>query len=331
MGSVARQDGPGSAVRWRAEVRPCPCCGAEAHRDLGRRGGQAHREGRGLETHVVRCRRCHAVYPRPVLLPEGNPYEQHPVDEYFSLHERQAARRMGRSLAQTARGLLGHGGRLLELGCGRGDLLLGAADEGFEIRGVEMTESFVDAELADRVEIAPLERARALDEQYDVVVLGAILEHVYEPRQTLTRIAAALRPGGVVFVDVPNECGLWFRAGNAYQRLRGRDWSVNLSPTFPPFHVVGFCPRSLRALVTACGLQVLSLETPRWSNDLPTLQGVGGKIERWGSGAALGLGSLVGMGAGIVCWARKPATTNGATESTENERRERPGEKRHGH
>jgi SAM-dependent methyltransferase len=306
MASAAIQEGPGGGVRWRAELRPCPCCGAEAHRDLGRRGGQAHREARGLETHVVRCRGCHAVYPRPFLLPEGNPYTEHSVDEYFSLHERGAAREKGRSLARTARGLLGRTGRLLELGCGRGDLLQGAADEGFDVRGVEMTESFVDPALADRVEIAPLERARSLDEPYDVVVLGAVLEHLYEPRNALDRIAAALTPGGVVFVDVPNECGLWFRAGNTYQRLRGRDWSVNLSPTFPPFHVVGFCPRSLRALVTGCGLEVVSLQTPRWSNDLPALLGVGGKIERWGSGAALWLGSLVGMGAGIVCWARKP-------------------------
>jgi hypothetical protein len=28
--------------------------------------------------------------------------------------------------------------------------------------------------------------------------------------------------------------------GNLYTRIRGRDWRVNLSWTFSPFHVVGF-------------------------------------------------------------------------------------------
>ena len=306
MASVSPQAiGGAQDVRWRPEIRPCPCCGSSAFRDLGRRGGAAHREARGVETRVVRCAACHAVYARPTLLPEGNPYALHSTEDYFSTHEREAARRMARGFVAQARQRLGRAGRLLELGSGRGDLLLAAAAEGFTVRGVEMTARFVDPAAAPWVEISPVETCTSLDERYDIVVMGAILEHLYEPLPALRRIATALEPGGLLFVDVPNECGLWARAGNAYQRLRGRDWCVNLSPTFPPFHVVGFCPRSLRTLLSACGLEVVSLDTPAWANDLPPAGGAVGRLEHWGSAAALRLGPWLGMGAGIVCWARK--------------------------
>ena len=64
-----------------------------------------------------------------------------------------------------------------------------------------------------------------------------------------------MRPGGFVMLDVPNEKGLFFKAGNLYQKARGRRWCVNLAPTFSPFHVFGFSPRSLRKLLAKHGLE----------------------------------------------------------------------------
>jgi hypothetical protein len=172
-----------SGVGWRPELRACPLCGSERRRDLGRGGGRSHRAGLGVETTIVRCRDCHGVYSRPMLLPEGNPYEASTADEYFHAHEPAQKVAMGAAIAAQARALLGRAGRLLE--------------------------------------------------------------HLYDPADCLRRV----HDGGLVFIDVPNECSLFTRLGNAYMRLRGRPWAVNLSPTFPPFHVVGFCPSSLRRLL----------------------------------------------------------------------------------
>jgi SAM-dependent methyltransferase len=247
------------------------------------------------------------VYPRPFLIPDRNPYDAYEAEDYFHGKDQVWKVAEGRRLAARARELVGRTGRLLELGCGRGEQLIGAREEGWDVAGVDMTAGFVPGGSGLSIEISPVETAQALTRTYDAVLLAAILEHLYDPIGCLRRVHDALVPGGVVFIDVPNECSLWTRAGNAYMHLRGRDWAINLSPTFPPFHVVGFCPRSLTAALNKTGFSVVSLETPRWNNDLPSMDGLAHRIESFGVDMVLTVGKALGQGAGITCWARRNA------------------------
>jgi SAM-dependent methyltransferase len=194
------------------------------------------------------------------------------------------------------------------VGCGTGELLVGARAEGWDVAGIDATD-WARTKHGIAIELAPAETAKTLDRAgaYDVVLLAAILEHLYDPLPVLRRIHHALAPDGIVFVDVPNECGLWTRAGNAYLRLRGRGWAVNLSPTFPPYHVIGFCPASLRRALSSVGFAVLEMTTPRWNNQLPRRPGLLAALERASAEIVLTAGAAMGHGAGIVCWARKAA------------------------
>jgi SAM-dependent methyltransferase len=302
-----------SAAAWIPQIRPCPICGETEHEALGERGGESHRSGLGLASQIVRCRTCHGVYGRPCLLPTKNPYDDHSSDEYFRSHDSAHKTEAGRALADRASRFVGGKGRMLELGCGRGELLVAALREGWTVRGVEMTEAFAAASVAKGLEIeeSRVETCRSLEEHWDTIVLAAVLEHLYEPRACLARVFDALVPGGVAFIDVPNECSLWSRAGNAYMRARGRPWAVNLSPTFPPYHVVGFCPRSLRFLANAIGFEVVELRTHRWRNELPPRRSLVGRIESMGAEAVLSLGAWIGAGAGITAWLRRPLVASG--------------------
>lgn len=293
-------------MEWTGEDRPCPVCNSREAKQLGSRGGAAHREGQGVETTVVRCRPCGSLYTRPTLLPVRNPYDSSTTDEYFSLQDSERKIANGREMARFAASVLGRTGRMLEVGCGRGDLLRGAAAEGWEVAGVEMTEGFAESARAHgvSVECAPVESCESLNGKYDVILLAAVLEHLYEPAAVLRRVSDALVPGGLLFVDVPNEASLTMRAGNLYMRLRGRAWSVNLSPTFPPYHVVGFSPASLRFALESAGLRVHRMEVQRWANDLPR-GGLARSFERAGLELVQRVGSALGMGDGIACWARK--------------------------
>ena len=294
-------------TRWLPEVRACPVCRATAARTLGARGGRAHRDRKGAETKVVRCSSCGLLYANPTLVPQSNPYDIHGADEYFSLHDSSQKTRRGDELAAFAERLLGGKGTLLELGCGRGELLIGAANRGWDVHGVEMTEPYArDARARGiDVECRAIEECKALDHTYDVVLLPAILEHLYDPMDCLRRVRAALRPGGLVFIEVPNEMSLAMRAANLYMRLRGRDWAINLSPTFPPFHVVGFSPTSLRTAIERAGLSVRVIDVVRYDNVVPATATWLDRLERAGWCRVQALGARLGMGDGILCWAER--------------------------
>jgi 2-polyprenyl-3-methyl-5-hydroxy-6-metoxy-1,4-benzoquinol methylase len=274
---------------------------------MGRRGGVAHREGQGMVTNVVRCRDCGAYYTSPTLIPSSNPYDCSSAAEYFRLHDTEKKWMEGRRLAGDAEALLGRKGSILEVGCGRGELLEGAKDEGWTVFGIEMTPAFA-AEAEARgvtVERSPVETAEVLEHrQFDVILFAAILEHLYRPADVLRRARRSLLSGGLIFIDVPNEDSLSMTLGNLYMRVRGRDWCVNMSPTFSPYHVVGFTPDSLRRALKSTGFDVVRMTKPRWSNSLPQPRGLTEAIERKGLTAASWLGCKLGRGDGICCWAK---------------------------
>src|SRR3954470_10191723 len=138
MSAEVGTGGAAVAVSWAAEDRPCPLCDSRRHRRVGRRGGEAHRAGHGVVATVVRCRDCGAFYTSPTLLPRGNPYAAETAAEYFRIHDAEGKRGAGRELARKAERLLGRKGAMIEVGCGRGELLEGARDEGWQVSGIEM-------------------------------------------------------------------------------------------------------------------------------------------------------------------------------------------------
>lgn len=245
----------------------------------------------------------------------GNPYSQHSAEEYFAGQESLSQMESGRQLIATAERLLVRPGarRLLELGCGRGEQLAAAAERGWSVFGVDMTPAFASAAALKgvQVEVSSVETSTLLqrENEFDVIYLAAILEHLYRPVECLKKVHNALVPGGVVLIDVPNECSLRTKVGNLYMRARGLDWAVNLAPTFPPFHVVGFCPPSLRRALSLAGLAEVNLDVVKWRDMLPSRPGFWGRLEGLGSAAVTGVAGLISDGDGIACWARKPLAT----------------------
>ncbi len=104
---------------------------------------------------------------------------------------------------------------------------------------------------------------------------------------------------------MPNEHGLFFKVGNAYQKLRGRDWSVNLAPTFAPFHVFGFNPKSLKMLLAKYGLAPKVWKVYGGSSLVSRKGGILGRIEGVASRLVTMISNLGEMGTYIETWAVK--------------------------
>ncbi len=116
--------------------------------------------------------------------------------------------------------LVPRGGRLLDVGCACGFLLVAARERGFSVQGVEL--SAWAAEYARRefglsvwqgsLEDAPLEPGT-----WDVVVMADVIEHLDDPRAALAKIHQLLVPGGRVLILTPD-------LGSLAARVAGAHW-----------------------------------------------------------------------------------------------------------
>lgn len=288
----------------------CPICDRPPTKFLGRRGGSAHREYLGVETKIWRCAKCGLTFPNPMPIPVGGLDQHYAVspDAYFEHHETENRKENAVALLTEAEALVRGKGRLLDIGAGRGELLLAGVELGWKVTGIEPSTTF--AAHAAKVSGAEVRREAVQEcnfpsSAFDVVILGAVLEHLYNPDETIQEISRILRPGGALFLDVPNEQGLYFQLGNLYQKLRGRDWVINLAPTFSPFHVFGFSPKSLRALLAKHGLRPERWHVYAGISYVPARTGLLSLLERQAAKAVTAVSNFGSLGAYIVTWAIK--------------------------
>src|SRR5207244_9516646 len=96
------------------------------------------------------------------------------------------------------------------------------------------------------------------DAAFDVVHLADVLEHVLDLDESLARIRAALKPGGVMVLQQPvtYNRSLFSMLLRVNMLLK----SDRYSP-YPPLHVWEFTPATLRRLLNARGFQLLRLRS----------------------------------------------------------------------
>lgn len=127
------------------------------------------------------------------------------------------------------RALCGPQTRLLDLGCGNGDYLLRAREMGIRVEGCDpdpKAVAFCRSRGLD-VYIGDVFDPRLRENSYDVITLNHVIEHVAAPKAMLVRIYALLKPGGIVWMALPNPQA----AGLA---IFGRGWKG----LHPPYHLM---------------------------------------------------------------------------------------------
>lgn len=154
-------------------------------------------------------------------------------------------------------------GKVFELGFGNGFYLLTLADLGWECWGAEMESATVT--LAREYGIAAFSDYMASDipeSQFDWVTSYHALEHVYDPVSALKRMYDLLKPGGRIFLGVPN-------GDSVVARIFGPYW-YNLGI---PIHIQLFSPRTLETALKQAGFVDIRLRS--WS----LTQGLLGSIQ----------------------------------------------------
>ena len=98
-------------------------------------------------------------------------------------------------------------GKVLDIGCGRGLLLHKLRQRGWTPMGTELSEeaaTYARERLGLPVTTQMVEEAAFPDNEFDLVILWHVLEHVQSPRAMLREVARILKPGGTLLVAVPN-------------------------------------------------------------------------------------------------------------------------------
>jgi 2-polyprenyl-3-methyl-5-hydroxy-6-metoxy-1,4-benzoquinol methylase len=230
-----------------AIAEACPACGAHDARP------RLSIEGFPMRLVVCEGCGCGRLDPMPSddeiagLYPDA--YYGEPGKAKFSAPVERLVRITGARHLRSLLSGVASGGRVLDVGCGRGVLLRVAAQAGFEAHGVEV--SAAAAKGADA--FAQIRIARRLSDAaypegfFDAVIVWHVLEHLRDPRATLREIHRVLRPGGRLAVAVPN-------FASAQARWAGADWfHLDL-----PRHLHHFRLDGLERMLDSCGFAVES-------------------------------------------------------------------------
>jgi SAM-dependent methyltransferase len=238
----------------------CPLCAGEQQQPYLQ--GADHFFGMPGQWQLVRCVQCGLIYqnPRPTRSAIGSYYP----DEYGSYTAAQigmrarrglSGRLAWRALGQRAALLERHAPtprageprRLLDIGCAAGFFLEVAQRRGWMVEGVELhepTAMAVQARLGIRVFAGSFEQANFPAGYFDAVTLWDVLEHLHDPLASMREVRRIIRPGGVVFVRVPNVA--------SYQaKLFGQYWSGYDLPR----HLSHFSPKTLSDLLGRAGFR----------------------------------------------------------------------------
>lgn len=206
----------------------CSCCGWAVSQEVAR-GRDYIYHGSDQYFTFVACQACAHVYlnPQPTTgaLPQMYPHNYGTFSSKFrggtnllALIKNAVNLKRFRSVA----GRLEPGMRIVDVGCGNGELLRALAAEraDLELWGLDWhfpPETRRDLEAAGiRLVEGTLEAALLPKNYFDCVLMYQLIEHLWEPGEGLRKLVASLRPGGIIAVETPDTDGYdraWFSRG----------------------------------------------------------------------------------------------------------------------
>lgn len=154
-------------------------------------------------------------------------------------------------------------GKLVDIGCGNGKLLLLARKDGWEVVGMELFGFLSDSiKKATDIDVRVcdfLEYEVAEDESYDLVILRHVLEHLPDCILAMNKIHALLKSDGCALLEFPNTDSPDMRF--KWLLRRNGIYRTEFSPDYIPHHCNEFCKESFEFLLTKTGFRLVKWQT----------------------------------------------------------------------
>jgi SAM-dependent methyltransferase len=169
----------------------CDCCGSSDEEFLLTRSGVLT----GYPFRLVRCKRCGFIYFNPRLNPEGT--EKLYNKDYYELCDENRKYKVD-SFITDIKAIHPPPARLLDLGCGLGTLLRSAQNEGYEVKGYEI--SPFAKKFAENNGFVIFDDLDEIPRRYfDIITCIEVLEHCFSPTELLMNASGYLRSGGLFY------------------------------------------------------------------------------------------------------------------------------------
>ena len=220
----------------------------------------------GISVSVIKCSKCSLIYSNPQPIPVdiqdhyGVPPENYWKDEYFvndpnyfSFQINEAKKFISFEKGMTA----------LDVGAGLGKCMISLENAGFDVYGIEPSETFRNKAIekmnivSDRLKLGMLEEVDYDANSFDFITFGAVLEHLYDPAQSIEQVMKWLKPNGIIQIEVPSSKWLIPKIFNKYFKLRRTNYVTNLSPMHEPFHMYEFDMESFRQLAIRLDFEIV--------------------------------------------------------------------------
>ena len=181
----------------------CKLCGSNDYKLLFKKKDYTYQISE-IDFCVVKCKQCGLVYVNP--RPDENEIHNYYPNEFYQtnitkeklLEESQFHNELKYSYIKELKP-----GCLLDIGCNKGEFMYYMEKKGWDVYGVEF--SIKPPNMFDkRIFYGDIKKADFNHEQFDLITMWAVLEHVYEPMEMLQYAYKLLKKNGIIVILVTN-------------------------------------------------------------------------------------------------------------------------------
>lgn len=138
-------------------------------------------------------------------------------------------------------------GKLLDFGCGTGHFLSRASKSGWNVRGIEPDDTASSQIPKNLRSYVASSLSELTDNDFDVITLFHVLEHVHNLEETLRDLITRLNRNGVLFLALPN-----------YKSADAQKYQTHWAGYDVPRHLYHFNQKSVFHLSKKYGLNIVS-------------------------------------------------------------------------
>lgn len=216
------------------------------------------------EYKVVQCNYCLTYFVTPKIEFTDEQWEMLYNSEYFSQQTMWLIRQRAKELKQRFDKVASYLSqnrhiKFLDIGTGEGKTLVEGTQRGWNVTGIDIVDNRIGEAKTGNIKFIKCKflEYNFTEINFDFIYMDSVLEHVLDPAAYLHKIKSILKPGGILYISVPNEDSLFNSIRRMVFNISGRkNISGKLKPFDSPYHVIGFNFHSLNFIITNTGFEI---------------------------------------------------------------------------